>query len=113
MQKADADPGGVGFGRGQPAVVLRLTWQVGLRDVIEERRCLSGNASRRDGVVGKRDPRRIWIVDGDRSPFLGGKAGKIALTLSVGGHGAVLTEGRAGPLAGSVEEDHILGVVLD
>ena len=74
MQKADADAGGVGFGRGQPLVILELTGQVGLRDVIEQRRCLGRNARRRDGVVGKRDARRVRIVDRDRGAFLGGKA---------------------------------------
>src|ERR1700722_17073534 len=39
MYKTDPDAGGVGLGRGQPPVVLKLTRQVGLRDVIEERGC--------------------------------------------------------------------------
>ncbi len=81
MQKADADARGVGLGRGHALVILELTRQVGLRKIVEQRRCLGRNARRRDGVVGKRDPRRVGIVDGDRGAFLGGKAREIALAL--------------------------------
>ena len=69
--------------------------------------------ARRNGVVGKRDARSVGIVNRNRRAFLGGEGGQIAGAFVGGGHAAVLAERRGRALPGSIEEDHVFGVVLD